>query len=159
MATFPLSGSSVPARIRSKVDLPEPFGPIKPIRSPSDPVNDTSWKSGCAPKDFEIFWALIIGGNGGLLLVLTDERYRCWARRMHVTKPPMWIAVGRSGLHQFGLDLLQFAVQLRDAELPDLSRLDCIGLRGLRNRAAFPAGGEHRAQRCQVGLRTRRVFR
>src|SRR5439155_27160508 len=98
--------------------------------------------------------ALIIGGNVGSLLVLTDERYSCWARRLHATKPPMWIAVGRSGLYQFGLDFLQFAIQLRNAELPDLSRLDCIGLGGLRDRSAFPACGEHRAQRCQVGLRT-----
>src|SRR5215470_18188218 len=53
-----------PARIRSSVDFPEPFGPISPIRSPSETVNETSSKSGFAPNAFEIFWTLMIGGNG-----------------------------------------------------------------------------------------------
>jgi len=43
--------------------LPEPLGPISPIRSPSETVNETSWKSGFAPKDFEIPCALMIGGK------------------------------------------------------------------------------------------------
>ena len=48
-ASSPSSESICPARIPSSVDFPEPFGPIKPIRSPSDTVNDTFWKSGLAP--------------------------------------------------------------------------------------------------------------
>src|SRR6266853_1670802 len=60
---FPLSGSSVPVRIRSNVDFPDPFGPINPIRLPSETVKDTSSNSGCDPKAFEIFCALRIGGK------------------------------------------------------------------------------------------------
>ena len=33
--------SSSPARIRSKVDLPEPLGPMSPMRSPSETVKET----------------------------------------------------------------------------------------------------------------------
>ena len=61
--TLPLSGCSVPARIRNSVDFPEPFGPITPMRSPSETVNETSSNSGFAPNAFEIFCALMIGGN------------------------------------------------------------------------------------------------
>jgi hypothetical protein len=62
-AMSPLSGLTSPARIRSNVDLPEPFGPISPMRSPSETVKDMFWKRGLAPKTFEIFCALTIGGN------------------------------------------------------------------------------------------------
>jgi hypothetical protein len=44
--------------------LPEPFGPINPMRSPSETVKEMFWKSGFAPKDFDISCALMIGGNG-----------------------------------------------------------------------------------------------
>ena len=63
-AISPLSGRTSPARIRSSVDFPEPFGPIRPMRSPSETVNETFWKSGFAPKCFEIPCAFMIGGNG-----------------------------------------------------------------------------------------------
>src|SRR5215469_11412321 len=59
-----MSGCSVPARIRSSVDFPEPLGPISPIRSASETVKETSSKSGFAPNAFEILWTLMIGGNG-----------------------------------------------------------------------------------------------
>jgi hypothetical protein len=49
--------------MRKRVDLPDPFGPIRPIRSPSETVKETFRKSGVAPKAFEISCALIIGGN------------------------------------------------------------------------------------------------
>src|SRR5580700_10933634 len=69
MATFPLSGCTRPWRISSSVDLPEPLGPIRPIRSPSDTVNEIFWKSGAVPYRFESPCALIIGGKlFGLLL-------------------------------------------------------------------------------------------
>src|SRR5579863_680112 len=74
MATFPSSGSSVPARMRSNVDFPEPFGPINPIRLLSETVKDTFWKRGCDPKAFEIFCALMIGGNGGGLREISSSR-------------------------------------------------------------------------------------
>ena len=37
----PSSGLTRPQRISSSVDLPAPLGPISPIRSPSDTVNET----------------------------------------------------------------------------------------------------------------------
>ena len=61
--TSPLSASTSPARIRRRVDLPDPFGPIRPMRSPSEMVNETFWKSGFAPKAFVISCALTMGGN------------------------------------------------------------------------------------------------
>jgi hypothetical protein len=60
---LPLSGLTSPARIRNKVDLPEPFGPISPMRSPSETVKETFWNRGFAPKAFEMSCALMIGGN------------------------------------------------------------------------------------------------
>ncbi len=63
MESSPESVSTWPARMRSNVDLPEPLGPIRPMRSPSEMVNETFWKSGLAPKDFVISWALTMGGN------------------------------------------------------------------------------------------------
>jgi hypothetical protein len=45
------------------VDFPEPFGPISPIRSPSETVKEMFWKSTVDPKDLEIPCALMIGAN------------------------------------------------------------------------------------------------
>src|SRR6185369_6598528 len=53
----------VPASIRSSVDFPEPFGPISPIRSFSEIVNEILSKSGIAPNVFEIPCALMMGGK------------------------------------------------------------------------------------------------
>src|SRR5580700_6164514 len=77
MATSPLSGLVFPHRISSSVDLPDPFGPITPMRSPSDTVNEIFLNSGATPYRFASPWALIIGGNSlGLLppLVYPEER-------------------------------------------------------------------------------------
>src|SRR3984885_5902511 len=63
MATSPLSGFTRPKRISSKVDLPEPLGPIRPILSPSDTVNEISSKSGASPYRFDSPCALMIGGK------------------------------------------------------------------------------------------------
>jgi hypothetical protein len=53
------------------VDLPDPFGPITPMRSPSDTVNEIFLNSGATPYLFDSPWALMIGGNSlGLLLLL-----------------------------------------------------------------------------------------
>ena len=59
-----------PDRIPSSVDLPEPLGPISPIRSPSDTVNEMFWKSGVSPNFLEIPLAFTIGGKVGLFLSL-----------------------------------------------------------------------------------------
>src|SRR5712671_3377022 len=70
MARSPLSGSMRPEMIPSSVDFPEPLGPIRPMRSPSDTVKEIFWKSGVIPNFFEIPLALTIGGKGGLFLSL-----------------------------------------------------------------------------------------
>ena len=49
IATSPRSGNTRPDRISSSVDLPEPFGPIRPMRSPSDTVKEISWNRGWLP--------------------------------------------------------------------------------------------------------------
>ena len=48
---MPVSGSSKPAMIFSSVDLPEPFGPINPSRSPSEMCMEMLENSGAAPND------------------------------------------------------------------------------------------------------------
>src|SRR5258706_13322977 len=71
IATSPLSGLTRPMSTSSNVDLPEPFGPITPMRSPSETVNEMFWKSGATPYLFDSPCALIIGGNFlGLLLYI-----------------------------------------------------------------------------------------
>src|SRR5580658_4366246 len=60
--TSPASVSSSPARTFNNVDLPAPFGPIKPIRSPSETVNEISSNRGTAPKRFDTPCAFKIGG-------------------------------------------------------------------------------------------------
>jgi len=49
--------------MRRRVDLPEPFGPIRPMRSRSLMTNEISSKSGVAPKRFDKPWALSMGGK------------------------------------------------------------------------------------------------
>ena len=71
MATSPLSACTPPCRISIRVDFPEPFGPIRPMRSPSDIVNEIFRKSGATPYRLDKPCALIIGGKlWGLLLKL-----------------------------------------------------------------------------------------
>jgi len=66
IATSPSSGVTRPSSIASSVDLPEPFGPTMPMRSPSFTMNEISRKSGVAPKRLANFFALMIGGKEGL---------------------------------------------------------------------------------------------
>ena len=47
------------------MDLPEPFGPIRPMRSPSEMVKETFWKSGFAPKAFGDFLRVDDGRHMG----------------------------------------------------------------------------------------------
>lgn len=49
----PSSGKRRAARILSKVDLPQPFGPTKPIFSPSSTLNDVPEKRACSARVFE----------------------------------------------------------------------------------------------------------
>src|SRR5260221_7236131 len=51
--TLPCSGTSSPARIRSKVVLPEPDGPSSATNSPSPTLIETSSSAGYAEKLFE----------------------------------------------------------------------------------------------------------
>jgi hypothetical protein len=43
--------------------LPEPLGPIRPMRSPSDTVKEMSVNSGALPYLFESSCVLMIGGK------------------------------------------------------------------------------------------------
>src|SRR5580704_18668034 len=58
----------------SSVDLPEPLGPIRPMRARSSTVKLTSRNSGSAPNDFEIPWALRIGGKFVLQFVVSNRQ-------------------------------------------------------------------------------------
>src|SRR5215469_3132816 len=87
MASSPLSGCSIPARIRRSVDFPEPLGPISPIRSASETVKEIFSKRGVAPNAFEILCALMMGGNGYGLLILFEviKKPRCVPEACGVT--------------------------------------------------------------------------
>src|SRR5208283_45663 len=63
MATSPLSGITWPYSIASKVDFPDPLGPMIPMRSPSFTVNEIFLNSGSALYLFDSPCALIIGGK------------------------------------------------------------------------------------------------
>src|SRR5437588_12338477 len=52
-APFEIPSSGRPRRSANKVDLPAPFGPTNPIRSPRLTWSDTSSKSARPAKDFE----------------------------------------------------------------------------------------------------------
>jgi len=71
--------------------LPEPFGPISPIRSPSDTVKETFWKSGVIPYCFDRPWALMMGAK--LIDVLC--------------KPKAASAEGQNGARHFWLEVLK----------------------------------------------------
>ena len=60
---FPYRACTRPCKISRSVDLPEPLGPISPMRSPSETVNEIFWNSGAVPYRFESPCALIIGGK------------------------------------------------------------------------------------------------
>jgi hypothetical protein len=62
-ATVPVSGFIAPESIASRVDFPDPLGPINPMRSPSDTVKPISVKSGAIPYLFESACALMMGAN------------------------------------------------------------------------------------------------
>src|SRR5271157_3712898 len=53
MEMEPESGSSWPARIRSRVDFPAPLGPIRPSRSPSEMPSEMFSNNVRAPKLLE----------------------------------------------------------------------------------------------------------
>src|SRR6185369_5573457 len=50
--TLPPCSGSCPARIRRKVDFPQPFEPRIPIRAPRWMVNVIGFRSSWSPKDF-----------------------------------------------------------------------------------------------------------
>src|SRR3977135_2349734 len=59
---LPLSGSTRPATILSRVDLPEPLRPIKQTRSDCDTDNSTPDNSGVPPKVSAMSFNWISGG-------------------------------------------------------------------------------------------------
>ncbi len=62
------------------MDFPDPLGPISPIRSPSDTVNEMFWKSGVSPNFLEIPLAFIIGGKVELILSLVGAGHCAGSR-------------------------------------------------------------------------------
>src|SRR6266436_2824994 len=74
IATSPLSGFT-PFSIARSVDLPEPFGPMMPMRSPSDIVKEISRKSGATPYRLDSPCALMIGGKF-LSVLLEVQRFK-----------------------------------------------------------------------------------
>jgi hypothetical protein len=52
-----------PCKISKSVDFPAPFGPIIPIRSPSETVNEIFRNKGATPYFFDNPCALSIGGK------------------------------------------------------------------------------------------------
>ena len=62
------------------MDLPEPLGPIRPMRARSSMVKAMLRKSGSAPNDLEIPWALRIGASEDF----SAHRLRRGARCGHV---------------------------------------------------------------------------
>src|SRR5664280_1495765 len=80
VATSPESASCSPASTASSVDFPAPFGPIRPMRSPSDTGKLISSNNGTAPNRFDRPCAFRIGGiqpvyraNNNLTPIHTDE--------------------------------------------------------------------------------------
>ena len=55
---MPLSAGSSPQRMRKRVDLPEPFGPISPTRSPRSTPRLTPVNRVWAPKALASPWPL-----------------------------------------------------------------------------------------------------
>jgi hypothetical protein len=55
--TTPESGVSMPARTRSKVDFPMPFGPTTPIRLPGATVRETRSRTTTSANDLLMFRA------------------------------------------------------------------------------------------------------
>src|SRR5262252_5763819 len=51
MSTWPLDGSCRPRMTRSRVVLPAPLGPMRPVNSPSRIVNETSLSTWRPPSD------------------------------------------------------------------------------------------------------------
>ena len=63
---FPVSQCSMPARILSSVDFPDPFGPIRPVRSVSSKPIEMSLNNVRTPNDLEMDsqWRSKVIGNG-----------------------------------------------------------------------------------------------
>src|SRR5437763_9025002 len=74
--TWPCSGISRPARMRSKVVLPDPDGPSSATNSPSSIVSETLLSAGYAEKLFETRSTLIdmSVARGELVAMLPFER-------------------------------------------------------------------------------------
>src|ERR1700723_331143 len=92
-ARSPLSGFTRPYKISSKVDLPEPLGPIRPMRSPSDTVNEIFLNRGATPNFFERSCALMIGPELLNLLFLLLQVYT------RIVPPHRRTGMGKSSDH------------------------------------------------------------
>src|SRR6266436_6892041 len=72
---LPLSGSTVPAAIFNKVDLPEPLRPIRQTRSAGDTDSSTPESSGVPPKVSLMSFNWISGG--AIASILMWRRLLC----------------------------------------------------------------------------------
>ena len=58
-ATLPEVGFSCPARIFRRVDFPDPFGPMSPIRSPAKMLRDKFLNKSLVAMSLESDWQLM----------------------------------------------------------------------------------------------------
>src|SRR5437764_4008690 len=94
----PLVGSSSPARSLHSVDLPPPFSPTSPMRSPSIISASISQKMGFPPKSlltFERFTSNII-----CALLFRVSRYQRYSQR---PRKPRLFRAGMNGPSLFGV--------------------------------------------------------
>src|SRR3954469_12311783 len=99
---LPLSGSTRPATILERVDLPEPLRPIRQTRSDCDTDSSTPDNSGVPPKVSEMSFSWISGGAiGRYQFCFGAVAMLRWIRRM------VWSRVDRNversrGANDFG---------------------------------------------------------
>src|SRR5262245_35363125 len=95
-STSPRSGDPMPARRRSRVDLPTPLGPRSPIRDPGLTRSETSSSTTAPPWDFEMDRAVSWE---------RDEAGAMRATPMRTGTPrgrARWVLVGLSLRHRVG---------------------------------------------------------
>src|SRR5207244_11205423 len=87
----PASGSSSPARRRQSVVLPAPFGPTRPMRSPSAIRHDSALKSCCPAYAFWMSSTWIMRGGRG---VPSSQRLSLLGEDLHAHADLVEPAVG-----------------------------------------------------------------
>src|ERR1035437_7627739 len=75
----PVSGTYTPSRILMSVDLPAPFGPMRPTTSPAPTSRLTLSRATCAPNVFETFDTRSSGVEDGEIVIISPSS--CTASR------------------------------------------------------------------------------